>query len=278
VSERANYSQGAACFLVQILDERSPQRAIVSKRLQVSPDGLRAEFCSGVASTDSRAYERGVGKVHIVDMLTESLSQWPDAPTDGAAQELVAGAMRTAAVGDKPKALAFLDALEACRNLPSHGLNIRAGLGRRLAQRLHIAAAAAPNHRVYYPVRNVHDRIVMLLDMGVSPQHEAFPKKLVEDYLAGDADATSEEQRLALERYVRVLERLRAAGLSLQQPGVQRFTLAMRDRLTGGHDLLAAGVARLDLLLHEHQAPGKTAGPQAVDRALGEWADAATTR
>jgi hypothetical protein len=278
VSDRANFSQGAAGYVVQILDKTSPHRALLSTRVGISPERLQSEFCRALASTDSKEYNRGVGKVHIVDMLTEALHRWPDAPNDGVVRSLVAGATKTAAVGDKPKALAFLDALAACRELSNHRLNIQAGLGKRLGERLCSAAAEAPNNRIYHPARIVHDKIVTLIDMGVSPEHTAFPRKLFEDYLKGAAQATSDEQRLALERYVRILRRLHAAGLSLERPGIERFALAMRDRLDTKRDFLAMGANELDRLLLAHQSPGGKIDAKTIDRALAEWTNEATAQ
>jgi hypothetical protein len=271
VSDRATMSTSAAEYLVQILDESSSQRAILSQRIGIQPAWLQEEFCGGLASVDSIACHRRVGKVHIVDMLTRSLSEWPDAPSNGVVEKLVADTKKTAVAGDKPKALALLDALKACRELPSHGLRVQAGLGQRLGQRLYTAASEAPNSRVYHPARSVHDKLVMLIDMGIPPEHDAFPRQLLEDYLRGVAQITSDEQRLALDRYLRILRRLDAAGLSLEQPGTGRFTLAMRDCLTTRHDLLAAGVAQLEGLSSRYSTKADKTDPKGMDHALAEW-------
>jgi hypothetical protein len=263
-------SQGAASYLVRVLDESSRQGMLLSKRLGIRAESLQEGFCRGLASTDSREYERGVGRVHIADMLTETLDQWPEAPHDGVVQELVAGVTKLAVTGDKPKALAFLDALEACSDLSNHKLDVRAGVGERLGRRLYVAAVEAPNNRVYHPARAVHNRFVTLIDMGIGPEHNAFPRQLFEEYLQGAARVTSDEQRLALERYVRILERLDAAGLDLKRPEVQRFVLAMRDRLTSRHDVLAAGITQLGRLLAADDA---TTDASAISRALHSLTD-----
>ena len=149
--DRANFSQGAAGYLAQTLDETAWQRAILSQRIGVSPESLQQEFLHGVASPDLAQYNLGVGKVHIYDMLSEALHAWPDGPHDGVVQRLVGETAKAAATGDKPKALAFLDALDACRDLSQHGLRVQDGLGERLAERLFDAAKEAENNRVYHP-------------------------------------------------------------------------------------------------------------------------------
>jgi hypothetical protein len=273
VSERATMSSSAAGYLVQVLDEASPQRAVLSQRIGISPEWLEQEFCGGLASTDATAWHRRVGKIHIVDMLTRAISQWPDAPHDGVVATLIADTKKTVVDGDKPKALALLDALNACRDLSKHGLDIRDGPGKRLAERLCHAAVEAANNRVYHPARSLHDRFLRLIDRGVAPDHQAFPRQLYEDYLAKTAAATSDDQRLTLDRYLRILENLDAAGLNLEQPGVERFTLAMRDCVTRRHDLLAAGVTELDRLLREAPGNGEAADSAGIARALREWTD-----
>jgi hypothetical protein len=112
-----------------------------------------------------------------------------------------------------------------------------------------------------------------LIDTGIATERNVFPRELFEDYLRGAPRATSDEQRLALDRYLRILDRLRAADLSLVQPGVERFTLAMRDCLTTKRERLAAGVTEVDRLLREHQSGDGKTSAKAIDRALAEWTD-----
>ena len=83
LADRVNMSQGAAQFLVQILDERSPLYPIVTRRVGLTPRYLTDEFSRGLASTDATTYDRGVGRVHIVDMLSDTLRKWPAAPKTG---------------------------------------------------------------------------------------------------------------------------------------------------------------------------------------------------
>ncbi|MCY2993138.1 MAG: hypothetical protein NTY19_35430 [Planctomycetota bacterium] len=271
LSERVNMSHGAGRFLVEVLDEKSPQSTIVSQRIGLTSRSLTDEFCRGLAAPEAATYDRGVGRVHIVDMLTETLRKWPAAPEDGVVRKLIASTTDTANAGDKPKALAYLDALEACRELAAHRLDIHAGLGKQLAERLYAAAAAAANNRVYSPARRLHDKLVALVDRGLSPEHDAFPSKLLEDHLRGAAEAASDEQLLAVERYLRGLDRLQTAGLGLEQPGVKRFVLTLKDRLLTRHDQVAAGVTRLEQLLATSASPSGQLDADAVDLALGQW-------
>lgn len=273
--DRVNMSQGAVQFLVEILDGGSPQRAVLTQRIGLTPGDFTEEFCRGLASPEQAAFERGVGRTHIVDMLTETLRKWPETPAGDVVEKLVTSTTDTARSGDKPKALAFLDALEACRDLGGHRLDVRTGLGKQLAERLYRAAIEAPNVRSYSPVRRLHDRLATLVERGVPPAHDAFPRQLLEAHLRGAAAAASDEQLLALERYVRCLDRLRAAGVSLEQPGVSRFICVLRDRLPTRHDLIAAGVTRVDQLLGPPRSPGSKIDVAAIDRALGEWTDSA---
>jgi hypothetical protein len=271
VSDRANMSQGAASYLVQLLDPGSRQREVLSRRIGIPVDRLIDDFCDGLASSDSVQCDRGVGKVHIVDMLGELLLEWPNAPQDGVVERLIAATKQTAMVGDKPKALAYLDALAACQRLASHRLGIESGLGRQLSERLYRAALEAPNNRVYHPARDIHNKLVALIDMGITPEHSAFPRELCDEYLRGTAQATADDQRLALERYQRILERLRTAGLSLEQAGVEQFMHALRQRLTTRYDLLAISVSEVDRLLRDQQAQGRSLDANTIDRALAQW-------
>lgn len=273
VSERATMSSSAAGYLVQVLDETSPQCELLSQRIGITPEWLEQEFCGGLASTDGTDWHRRVGKIHIVDMLSRAISDWPDAPTGGVVETLIDGTKQTALDGDKPKALALLDALNACRDLSNHGLDIHRGPGKGLAERLAAAAIAAPNNRVYHPARSLHDRFLRLIDMGVAPDHQAFPRALYEAYLARQDGATSDVQRLTLDRYLRILETLGKADVSIEQPDVEQFALAMRDSVTGRHELLAAGVAQLDRLLRDAPQQGESLDPNEVARALSHWTD-----
>jgi len=271
VSDRATMSTSAVEYLVRILDESSRERTILSQRIGIEPTWLQQEFCGGLALADSAACHQQIGKVHIVDLLTRLLIEWPDAPSDGVVEQLIARTAETAVVGDKPKALALLDALEAYRDLSNHRGSLQADLGKRLGERLGAAAMKAPNSRVYHPARSVHDKLIKLVEMGISPEHDVFPKRLLDDYLQGADWVTTDEQRLALDRYLRILDRLDAARLSLDQPGVRRFVLAMRDCLTTKHDRLAAGGKRLESVLSAHRDESDKADAKAVGHALVEW-------
>jgi len=274
VSDRATMSTSAVEFLVRILDDSSDERTLLCERIGIEPAWLQQEFCRGLTLTDPVACHRQIGKVHIADMLTRVLMDWPAAPSGGVIEQLTVGAKQTVLVGDKPKALALLDALKACRDLPKHQLDLRTGVGKQLGERLAAAALAAPNSRAYHPVRSVHDKLVKLVDLGIAPEHDAFPKRLLADHLQAIEEVTTDEQRLALERYLRILERLDTASLSLDHPEVRRFVLAMRDGLTSKHDLLAAGVNQLDSILRSARTDGDAANTDAVRRELAKWMDA----
>lgn len=273
VSDRATMSTSAVEYVVQILDESSPERTILCERIGIEPAWLQQEFCRGLALVDPVACHRQIGKVHIADMLTRVLMEWPDGPSGGVVEQLVASTRQAAVVGDKPKALALLDALKACRDLPKHRLDLQADLGKQLGERLAAAAMEAPNSRVYHPARSVHDKLVKLVDLGISPEHDAFPQRLFEDHLQAADRVATDEQRLALERYLRILERLDATGVSLDHPDVKRFVLAMRDCLTTKHDLVAAGVNQLDRVLSDQRDTAEKADADAVRRALRDWVD-----
>jgi hypothetical protein len=270
LSQRVNMSQGAARFLVDLLDDKSPQHTLVTRHIDVAPRSLIDEFCRGQAAPDAATYDRGVGQVHIVDLLTESLRKWPAVPEVGVVPRLVARTTDTAHAGDKPKALAYLDALDACRELADHRLELQAGLGQQLAERLASAAIAAPNNRVYSPARRLHDKFLTLIDRGLTPEHQAFPRQLLHEHLQGAEAATSDEQLLAVERYLRGLDRLQTAGLSLERPGVQRFVLGLQERLLTRHDQVAAGITRLEQLLGPPAVANKP-DTDAVERALAQW-------
>jgi hypothetical protein len=278
VSDRATMSTSAVEYLVQILDESSPERTILCERIGIPPDWLQQEFCRGLALVDPVACHRQIGKVHIADMLTRVLTEWPDVPSGGIVEELVASTSKTAVSGDKPKALALLDALKACRDLPKHRLDLQSGLGKQLGERLAAAALDAPDSRAYHPARSVHDKLLKIVDLGISPEHSAFPRRLLEDHLRAADRVATDEQRLAFERYLRILERLDAAGMNLDHPQMERFVLAMRDCLTAEHDLLAVGANRLDSVLGSQRRNVAKPDADTVRRALANWMDAGMPR
>jgi hypothetical protein len=175
--------------------------------------------------------------------------------------------------GDKPKALVLLDALEACRELSSHGLNVRQGLGKRLAQRLYIAATIAPNSRAYHPTRSMHDRLLQLMDLGLAPGNKAFPDELLQIYLAGDAEATTEAQRTALGRYLAVIQKLGEAEQPLDHPGVDQFVALMCGSLLADHELISAGAKEVGRVLSNMQIDHSEQSRGAVAQALAVWAE-----
>ncbi len=246
VSERAEYCHGAARYLIAIMAPESPERKVLIQRVGVRPEQLRDVFCQGLASPDRKACYQNVGKVHIADMLTELLIGWDNVPTDGIVDQLVQRVALTVYNGDKPKALGLLDALQACKELPQHQLDLQQGLGKQLAKSLATAASQSTNYRSYYPVRAMHNQMLALADMGILSDNEAFPNSLVQRCLEKPPDSISPERMLALERYVRILKRLRKANPALDQPAVRRLLLTMRDNLTSHPELLIAGLKQAE--------------------------------
>ena len=241
VSDRANMSQGAADYLVKLINNDSAKRTLLSQRFGVSVETLQDEFFRGLASPETKECSRNVGKVHIADMLTEALNDWPSKGSDDALWQIVADAKTTVTSGDKPKALAYLDALAACRELAEHPLGTVDGLGRQLASRLHQASVESPDIRTYHPSRSVHDRILALVDLGIAPEHVLFPRQFCDRYLEGVSQVTSDGHRLALERYLRSLERLQDVDPRYEQPAVERFLLVLQQNLLDGHDVVEGG-------------------------------------
>ncbi len=275
VLDRANMSQGAAGFLVKLLEKDSAVRTVVSERIGIHPEDLQKSFCQGLADADAHTCDCGVGRVHIVDMLVEILAKWKTEPTDPVCRQLISAITDTARSGDKPRALALLEALDACRSLPNHRLSLEDGLGKQLAERLLAAAQRAANNRAFYPTQSVHLRLVALADMNITPEHPAYPRKLLEQHLAGSDSTTTDDARQAFERYVRILDRLRETGIDCQQSQAAGFVGSLRDALPDHPELLAAGVAQLDQILRQASATGNKPDAKQVAEALDSWAKSA---
>ncbi len=274
VADRANMSDGATVYLIQFLQPESPCRKTVTARIVVVPEELAQEFFRGLAAVEAKECYRCVGKVHIVDMLTTVLTSWPDAPHDGVVATLIKGVEETIGPGDKPKALVLLDALEGCRDLAKQQLDCRAGVGQQLAERLQVAAVTAPDTRAYHPVRNMHDRFLQLLALGVTPDHVAFPQPSWQLYLRGDPRAVGEEHRAAVGQYIGMVEHLMRAGVAFEQPGTQHFLALMQANVIGNRTLVTGGVQEVGRLVKAHQAArsgGETEA--AIEAALGDWAE-----
>ena len=244
VADRANMSDGATVYVVQFVGQAVPARSGAAERISLAPEMLVDELFRGLSAADAKECYRCVGKVHIVDMLDEVLASWPAAPREGTVQNLIESIQAVVATGDKPKALVLLDALEACRDLSKYQLDCRDGLGEQLAHRLYLAALVSPNTREYHPTRSLHDRILQLLALGVTPDQAAFPQTLLDRYLQGDREPTTEEQRAALTQYVSTVEQLTQAGVRLDQPGTARFLTLMKDSLLANRELVAEGRGR----------------------------------
>jgi hypothetical protein len=273
ISDRANMSQGAADFLVQLLGRDSKRRTLLSQRLGVSIDSLQQEFFEGLRSPESKDCSRNVGKVHIADMLSEAVTRWEGLMDSEALWQIVADARATVSSGDKPKALAYLDALAACRELANHDLGTDEGFGRLLADRLHQASVQSPDIRSYHPSRSVHDRLVALVDLGIEPGHRLFPRRFCELYLEGDPRITSDSHRLALERYLRTLERLRGVDPGYEQPSISRFLLVLESNLINGHEIVADGSSVLSQLLKKNSDADGKLDMKTLILEINEWTD-----
>ncbi len=272
IADRANMSDGAAAFLVRMLDENGTEYRTMTQRLGVSAAMIQSEFFRGLSQPDTKECFRCVGKVHIADMLLESLDEWPAAPDDGVVRHVIDCIVTTIASGDKPKALALLDALQGCGDLARHNLDVRAGWGQRLATRLCLAAQVAPNSREYHPVRAIHDRIVRLIDLGIQPDHDLFPRDFADRYLASEPACIDENSRAALGRYVRILEELGKANESLEQTGVRQFLLLMVASLLDKQQLLEAGASEVTDWLDRQKQGSPEDASKSLDATLGTWA------
>ncbi|MFW6169099.1 MAG: hypothetical protein ACODAD_01325 [Planctomycetota bacterium] len=274
VLDRANMSDGATSFLVRLLDTDTKQYQLLTVRLEVDAEALEEGFFHGLAHLDSKTCYRCVGKVHIADMLVDSLDQRPPGVEEQVVQDLTEQLVLTLSSGDKPKALALLDAMEGCFELESSHASLESGLRRKLSHRLRSAALAASNNRVYHPARAVHDRILKILDTGVKRESELFPNEFLERYLSAAEGSTSDDSRLALGRYMRILEKLREAGLDYDQPGVRQFLRLMRRELDDGSTTLEKGVAEVWRLARETEALAAKKRRRQMNQGLGKWSRA----
>lgn len=274
VLDRANMSDGATSFLVRMLDTDTKQYQLLTARLEVDAEALEEDFFHGLAELDSEACYRRVGKVHIADMLLDSLDQRPPGVREQVVQDLTEQLVLTISSGDKPKALALLDAMDGCFELELSHASLEPELRRKLSQRLRSAALAASNNRLYHPARAVHDRIVKILDTGMKRESELFPNEFLERYLNAAEGSTSDDARLALGRYMRILEKLREAGLDYNQPGVRQFLRLMRRELDDGSTTLEKGVAEVWRLARETEALAAKKRRRQMNRGLGKWSSA----
>lgn len=271
VVERANMSDGATSFLVRALDSRADIYPLLTEQLGIDAEMLRQDFFRGLAVRDTKECYRCVGKVHITDMLLEAMDRWPNETRARPSKKLVEGVVATVLSGDKPKALALLDAFEACSELQSRGSAMHKGLGRRLSQRLCAAALTAPDNRAFHPARAIHDRILRLVDNDVGSESELFPNQFVNRYLDGGRDATADQARLAIGRYARMLEQVKESGLDPSQPTVRRFLKLMCQDLNNNQQRLEAGAVELARLTRESRPLPAEERRQLVCSALNQW-------
>jgi hypothetical protein len=273
ISSRANMSDGATVYVARWIGQDAPPKSAAFERLGVTNEMLVDELFRGLAMPESRDCYRCVGKIHIVDMYDEALKTWPEAPRDGVVQGLTDGIAAAVTTGDKPKALVYLDALEACRDLSRCGLSYANGPGELLARRLHLAALAAPNTREYHPVRSTHARIVRLYELGVDDNAAAFPRAYVERYVAGDAQPLGEEERNALAQYVATVEVWIQQKVAFDDPGAAACLTLLRDWLLAEPKRVTTTTRELNRLVRppDGSASGKVDSSN-LDAQLAEWA------
>ncbi len=272
VSDRANMSDGAAAFLVQLVDPESELANLVKTELRIDTDSLCDDFFHGLAAEDARDCYRLVGKTHIVDMLSEEVQKWDPRPPHRIVEGLISSTVKTVASSDKPKALACLDALAALREMPRHGLMLTSSLGRELATALARAAERAASNRDFHPTRSVHDRIVRLIDLGVVRGHIAFPEQVLTVHLDPQQPPLGDAQRMALGRYVHMVERLDESGIDNSVNGVSRFLAEMRGSILKQPDRLAAGVTIFDQKMAKLTVV-EDSPADALGRQLNQWLD-----
>ncbi len=272
IADRTNMSDGAASFLVRLLDQNGQEYQTLTRRLAVSPEGLQDEFFRGLTLPDIKECFRCVGKVHIADMLLEVLQKWPSAPDDGPVRSVIDCVGTTIGTGDKPKALALLDALDGCAQLDACQIGLQTPWGERLSKRLCLAALAAPNSREYHPVRSIHDGILDLAKQGLAPDHESFPHDAAMKFVDGAPVAVDEDARAAWRRYVQTVDLLRSAGQAFEQPGVREFLTVMGKALADRSPLLAEGAAKVRELDDRQKQNGTEPMDPSFDSQLGTWA------
>jgi len=273
VSGRANMSDGATIYVARWIGTDASPRSAASERLGVTNETLVDELFRGLATADSRECYRCVGKIHIVDMFDEVLKSWPEAPREGVIQGLTDGIAAAVTTGDKPKALVYLDALEACRDLSRCGLDGASGPGELLARRLHLAALAAPNTREYHPVRSTHARIVRLYELGIGDSDAAFPREFVDGYIAGDMKLQGEEERNALAQYVATLELWAQQKVARGEPGAATCLALLRGWLFTEPKRVTTATRELNRLVRPPD--GSTLGnadTAELDAKLADWA------
>jgi hypothetical protein len=257
IANRASWSQGAATFLVQLLDPESQPSKALAQAIHVAPQSLHDSFFQGLRAVDTARYARGVGRVHIVDLLNETIRSWPAMPDQGAVADLVDCVIDSAHEGNKPKALVFLEALDGCRKLQQRGLDLNQPPVRQLADHLLTSARSAQNHREYFPTYSVHGKLVGILERGISFESEAFPREYLDHFVQGGAESTSEDQRQLLDKYVTILDRLTKAGVNFEQATARPVLRALRRHLANGSDQVSTIAQRLAELPSTENIPAE---------------------
>lgn len=252
--QRADWSRGAMLFLAGLRDEEQEDRELLQGAGLTMAD-LDQAFFDGLAADTTQQFMQQVGRAHIADMLCDALRNWPQVHELPQLEQLITRSVEAAQQGDKPRALACLDALTACRALPDHHLQLQRGLGKQMANRLAQAALAAPHFKAYYPARSVHDKILSLVDLGIHETHRAFPRATLGKYLA-DADAVVDEPtRRGLERWVRIWDRLQRIDDTLAaRSAADPLIKAMNDALQNDPQRLGSLLAAVEQFQRQEQA------------------------
>lgn len=245
VLNRVSWSQGAMRFALQLDDPQSHASQFVTCRLKLDATQVREGFFEGIRSADSSEFSKGVGRIHIIQLADDALRQWPQDIQAPVISDLLAAVAKCAERGDKTKALVYLQAIEACRQMVAVNLDLQTGIGQALAERLLASAHAEPNHRGYHPVMAVHNRLVAMIGRGITPQHEAYPRELCQRYLAVSPKPLPEAERLALDRYVQIVEELSAGKADLGSADMTGYLAAVRVKIVEQPQALAIELERV---------------------------------
>ncbi|MGE0758055.1 MAG: hypothetical protein AB7O38_13585 [Pirellulaceae bacterium] len=246
IGNRTSWCQGATAYLVQLLDPQSPASQLLRDHVPIPLSDLHKSFFDGLAAPDQKEFLQGVGRVHVVDLLTSAMRQWPSSPKDGVAAVLKAQVVAAARDGDKPRALVLLEALDVCRSLDESGIELTSEGGRRLSQRVYDAAVLARHHRDFYPAVSVVNRLINLARRGVRPGHPAYPREYVAWYVSGDEEATAETSRAVLEKYTTLVERFSGWNVDWRDPVAAQLADTIRPRPAAGTERLVALLRRTD--------------------------------
>ncbi len=272
VAHRAAWSRGALVFLVELFEPDSASARLLTQRCHISLSDLRTSFLEALAAPGSQAFTWGVGKTHIAEMLCDTLGEWPEAPADGVVGALITRISETIASGDKPRALCCLDAIRACRTLQQQGLALDAGLGGQLSERLLYFALRAATPREFHPARSVHEKFLVLLEHGLTPNDAHFPQQLWDRHLQA-AEPLTDADRLALERFARIIERLARWRLSCQEPALEPYCQVLHAACPARPEQLAAALANLETIERAEREAIQRGDKEPLITQLNRWAN-----